>query len=145
MGGKKSGGNQPDDNKAHKPVSIHRHQHDEDEDEGEGADEEFNEPEGMASLPEIPEDLGIDPMLIAVLESVVFLSGSEDDLVHPDAADAVIDRILTVLTRLDATRRARVLEDLKTLRGHVSGPDWPAGMAEFVDYFAESISSGGAE
>lgn len=141
MGGRKPGGNHPDHNKAHKPVAIHRHQ---DDDEG-VSDEEFNEPEGMAALPEIPSDLGIDPMLIAVLEPVVFLVGSEDYLVHPDAADAVFDRILSALNRLDAKRRASVLEDLKTLGGYFTGPEWPADMAKFIDCFAESIDSGGAE
>ena len=94
---------------------------------------------------EIPREFGIDPLLLAVLESVVFLSGSDDTIVHPDAAESVLSRIIGTLSRLDDNRRARVLEDLATLKGHVTGPQWPEGMAEFLEQFAREISPGATE
>lgn len=105
----------------------------------------FDEPEGIAALPEIPREFGIDPLLLAVLESVVFLSGSDDTIVHPDAAESVLARIIGTLARLDDKRRERVLEDMATLKGHVTGPQWPEGMAEFLEQFAREITPGATE
>lgn len=140
MGGRKPGGRKPGEG-PRKPVPGHHRQ-----DHSEPREEEFfEEPEGIAALPEIPREFGIDPLLLAVLESVVFLSGSDDTIVHPDAAEAVLSRIIGTLTRLDDTRRARVLEDLATLKGHVTGPQWPEGMAEFLEQFAREISPGATE
>ena len=44
-------------------------------------------PEGAAVFPEIPPELGVHPLLLAVLHAVVFLSGSDDVLVNPAAAE----------------------------------------------------------
>ncbi|MBV9657723.1 MAG: hypothetical protein JO295_06395, partial [Verrucomicrobia bacterium] len=44
-------------------------------------------PEGAAVLPEIPAELGVDPILLAVLHAVVFLDGSREDVVNGAAAD----------------------------------------------------------
>ncbi|MFM7113989.1 MAG: hypothetical protein ACKO26_22885 [Planctomycetota bacterium] len=140
MGGRKPGGKKPG-GQARKPVPGHQHP-----DSGKPREEDFfEEPEGIASLPEIPREFGIDPLLLAVMESVVFLSGSDESVVHPDAAESVLSRIIGTLTRLDDTRRNRVLEDLATLKGHVSGPQWPDGMAEFLEQFAREINPGDAE
>lgn len=140
MGGKKPGGRKPDGG-ARKPIPghhLHAHSHPREEDF-------FEEPEGVASLPEIPREFGIDPLLLAVLEAVVFLSGSDDTIVHPDAAESVLTRVIGTLARLDDKRRARVLEDLATLKGHVTGPQWPEGMADFLEQFAREISPGATE
>ncbi len=140
MGGRKPGGKKPDA-AARKPIpGHHRHDHSHPREE-----DFFEEPEGIAALPEIPREFGIDPLLLAVLESVVFLSGSDDTIVHPDAAESVLSRIIGTLSRLDDNRRARVLEDLATLKGHVTGPQWPEGMAEFLEQFAREISPGATE
>lgn len=140
MGGKKPGDRKPEGG-SRKPIPghhIHAHSHPREEDF-------FEEPEGIAALPEIPREFGIDPLLLAVLESVVFLSGSDDTIVHPDAAESILSRIIGTLARLDDKRRARVLEDLATLKGHVTGPQWPEGMAEFLEQFAREISPGATE
>ena len=39
-------------------------------------------PEGAAVLPEIPPELNIHPLLLAVLHAVVFLAGSEEHIVQ---------------------------------------------------------------
>ena len=88
MGGRKPGGRKPG-GQARKPVPGHQHP-----DSGKPREEDFfDEPEGIASLPEIPREFGIDPLLLAVMESVVFLSGSDESVVNPDAAESVLSRI----------------------------------------------------
>ena len=48
-------------------------------------------PDGAAIFPEIPEELGINPLWLAVLHATVFLAGSNEDIVHPDAAEEVMN------------------------------------------------------
>ena len=40
-------------------------------------------PEGAAVFPLIPAELGVHPLLLAVLHAIVFLDGSDDEVVHP--------------------------------------------------------------
>ena len=51
------------------------------------ADDEV--PEGAAVFPTIPAELGVDPLLLAVLHATVFLAGSDEAVVHPAAAGLV--------------------------------------------------------
>src|ERR1700731_4589492 len=58
-------------------------------------DEELPEgaevPEGAAVFPPIPPELGVHPLLLSVLHAVVFLSGSDDDIVNPAAAEEALE------------------------------------------------------
>ena len=48
-------------------------------------------PEGAAVFPLIPAELGINPLLLAVLHAAVFLGGSTEDVIQPAAADEAFD------------------------------------------------------
>ena len=72
-------------------------------------------PDGAAVFPLIPAELGVDPLLLAVLHAAVFLSGSDDAVVHPDAADEAMEYLATYLQRLDGERLRKVREDLVCL------------------------------
>ena len=43
-------------------------------------------PEGAAVFPLIPPELGVNPLLLAVLHATVFLAGSDEKIVNPAAA-----------------------------------------------------------
>lgn len=55
--------------------------------------------EGAAVLPLIPKDLGVSPLFLAVLHAVVFLDGSDEDVVDPDAAGEAMEYIAGYLQR----------------------------------------------
>ena len=51
-------------------------------------------PEGAAVFPLIPVELGINPLLLAVIQATVFLAGSDENLVEPAAADEIVSGAL---------------------------------------------------
>lgn len=98
------------------------HEHDENCDHGETENEV---PEGAAVFPFIPEELGVNPLLLAVLHATVFLAGSAETIVQPDAADEAVQYLAAYLQRLKGDLLARVKEDLATLVGFAKQEKWP--------------------
>jgi hypothetical protein len=105
-------------------------------------------PEGAAVFPLIPAELGADPLLLAVLHAAVFLSGSDESVVHPDAADEALEYLAGYLQRLDGDRLRRVREDLATLAGFARQEGWPKQLSQFVKGFLKDFGverGGGGE
>jgi hypothetical protein len=95
-------------------------------------------PEGAAVLPLIPAELGIDPLLLAVLHAVVFFDGSEDDMIDPDAAVESLEYLATYLQRLDGPRLRKVKEDLLVLASYAKEQGWGQDQVRFFeDFLAE--------
>jgi len=109
---------------------------DDDEDLGEEV------PEGAATFPLIPAELGVDPLLLAVLHATVFLLGSEEAVVNPTAADAVVGRLAEYLSRLDGARLRAAKEDMKCLVTFAKQEKWPRGEIQTLRSF---LSDMGAE
>jgi hypothetical protein len=82
-------------------------------------------PEGAAVFPTIPAELGVDPLLLAVLHATVFLAGSDEAVVHPAAADEAVEAIADYLRRLDGERLRRVREDMACLVAFARQQKWP--------------------
>jgi hypothetical protein len=102
------------------------------------SDAESEVPEGAAVLPDIPAELGVDPLLLAVLHAVVFLDGSAAEVVHGDAAEEALDRLASYLQRLDGPQLQRVREDLETLAGYARSQKWPKQQVRFFkDFLAD--------
>jgi hypothetical protein len=101
-------------------------------------------PEGAAVFPLIPPELGVHPLLLAVLHAVVFLDGSSEDVVHPDAASETLEYLATYLQRLtgDDLRRAR--EDLATLASYARSQKWPKQHVRFLKEFLADFGTGEA-
>jgi hypothetical protein len=97
-------------------------------------------PDGAAVLPEIPAELNIHPLLLAVLHATVFLDGSEDDVVDPDAAAEAMEYMATYLQRLQGAELRRVREDMQVLTAYAKDQDWPK---QHVRFFKEFLSSYG--
>jgi MoaD family protein len=99
----------------------------EDEEEGE-EDEEGIIPEGAAVFPEIPAELGVSPLLLTSVHAMVFLAGSERQIVHPDAAEEVIQQMASYMQRLEGPDLRRVREDMAALEGYARKMKWPKGL-----------------
>jgi hypothetical protein len=109
------------------------------------ADEADREvPEGAAMFPLIPEELGIDPLLLAVLHTMVFLTGSESGVVDPEASDEAMGYIVGYLQRLDGARLQRVQEDMHTLVGYARQEKWPKQEVRFLNDFLKELGLGGS-
>jgi len=92
-------------------------------------------PEGAAVFPLIPPELGVDPLLLAVLHATVFLDGSEDDVVNADAAGEALEYLATYLQRLEGPQLRKVREDLETLAAYARSEQWPKQQARFLKEF----------
>jgi hypothetical protein len=99
-------------------------------------------PEGAAVFPLIPEDLGIHPLLLAVLHAYVFLEGSEEAVLHPGAAGEGLEYVVTYLQRLRGKDLERVREDLETLTGFAKQEKWPRQQIQFLKDFLKDNGIG---
>ena len=99
-------------------------------------------PEGTAVFPLIPSELGIHPLLLATLHGLVFLEGSEENVVHPAAADEAVEYLATYLQRLTGPDLARLREDLACLLRFARQEKWPKAQVQFVKTFLEEYGIG---
>jgi hypothetical protein len=99
-------------------------------------------PEGAALMPEIPAELNVHPLLLAVLHAAVFLDGSEDDVVNPDAAVEAMEYLATYLQRLRGPDLRRVKEDMQVLAAYARDQGWPKPQARFFKEFLSSYGIG---
>jgi hypothetical protein len=96
-------------------------------------------PEGAAVLPQIPEELGIHPLLLAVLHAVVFLAGSEAKIVHLAASHEAIEHIAEYLQRVGGKELERVRADLAKLHAFAVEHDWPKEEVQFFETFLDDF------
>lgn len=99
-------------------------------------------PEGAAVFPLIPEELDIHPLLLAVLHVVVFLDGSDEKVIDPEAAQETCEYLATYLQRLKGPVLQRVREDLETLAGFARQEKWPAPNIQFLQSFLADFGVG---
>jgi hypothetical protein len=105
-------------------------------------DEEREVPEGAAVLPEIPAELGVHPLLLAVLHAVVFLDGSTDEIVDADAAAEALEYMASYLQRLEGPELRRLREDLETLVGFARQEKWSKEQVRFFKEFLATYGIG---
>jgi hypothetical protein len=82
-------------------------------------------PEGAALFPLIPAELGVDPLLLAVLHATVFVAGSDESIVNQDAAAEAVEYLAGYLRRLDGARLEQVREDMDCLVRYARQQGWP--------------------
>lgn len=99
-------------------------------------------PEGAAVFPEIPADLGVDPLLLATLHATVFLLGSSAEVVHPNAADEALGAMAEYLNRLSGTRLIRVQEDMDCLVAYARQEKWPKQLVQTLRSFLKDVGVG---
>ncbi len=98
----------------------------EEEFSGEPLDEDGEEqvPDGAAIFPEIPEELGVHPLLLASLQAVVFLVGSTERVVEPSASEEILHYMFTYFQRLEGSQLTRIQEDVQVLLAFAKQEGW---------------------
>ena len=76
-------------------------------DELDEADEGDEVPEGTAVFPEIPEELGIHPLFLAMLHAYVFLDGSDTSVLNAEASSEAMEYMALYLQRLSGEELQR--------------------------------------
>ena len=105
-------------------------------------EEQSQVPEGAAVLPIIPPELGVHPLLLAVLHAVVFFDGSSEDVVHDAAADEALNYIATYLQRLQGPELRRIKEDMECLATFARQEKWPTEEVQFLEGFLKEYGIG---
>jgi hypothetical protein len=99
-------------------------------------------PDGAAVLPLIPPELGIHPLLLAVLHAVVFFDGSSEDVIHDAAADEALNYLASYLQRLDGADLRRIREDMECLLNFARQEKWPSEELKFLQDFLKEYGVG---
>lgn len=92
-------------------------------------------PEGAAVFPLIPPELSVNPLLLVVLHAYVFLYGSDDDVVDPDAAQECLEYMTAYLQRLDGPVVERLREDVACLVAFARQENWSKQLITFLKTF----------
>jgi hypothetical protein len=103
---------------------------------GESADEV---PEGAAVFPNIPAELGVNPLLLAALHATIFLAGSEENIIQPAAAAEAVQIIAQYFGRLADEARERVREDMATLVSYARREKWPKQLVHALQSFLSDL------
>ena len=91
-------------------------------------------------LPDIPESLEVEPLLLAVLHADAFLQLSEDEAVDPDGAVEASEHMGYYLRRLPAKRTLAVKADLKKIASYGRKQGWPQDAVDFIaDYWENAV------
>ncbi len=93
-------------------------------------------------MPSVPESLGIDPLLLALLHTTAFLDFSDDDTVEPEAANEALERVEQYVQRLPDERVSALQADLEKLEEHATQAGWPEDMIDFVRDFLYNCGIG---
>jgi hypothetical protein len=94
-------------------------------------------PEGAAVFPLIPPELGVNPLLLAVLHATVFLAGSDTAIVHSAAADEAVEGMAEYLRRLRGPALQQVQEDMECLVGYARQQQWSKQVVRALKSFLE--------
>jgi len=92
-------------------------------------------PEGAAVFPLIPPELGVNPLLLAVLHATVFLSGSDDEVIDPAAAEEALQYLAGYLQRLDGALLRQAREDMVCLVAFARQEKWPKQLVRMLQHF----------
>ena len=99
-------------------------------------------PEGAAVFPLIPPELGVNPLLLAVVHATVFLAGSDDKVLDPAAADEAIQRLAAYLQRLTPEQQLAVDEDMDCLIRYARQQHWPKQLVRSLQSFLADFEIG---
>ena len=88
-------------------------------------EEDGEVPDGAAVFPLIPPELGVNPLLLAVVHALVFLAGSDEDVVAGPAADEAVQSMASYLQRLEGPALTKVQEDMVCLTNYARQSKWP--------------------
>jgi hypothetical protein len=89
----------------------------------------------LSMLPVIPPELGIEPLLLALLQLAGFLDLSDDQLVDAGAATDALEHLGLYVQRLDEKRLAELQAQLDRLLDHAQKSNFLPEQVEFIKDF----------
>jgi hypothetical protein len=95
-----------------------------------------------ALLPAVPEELGVDPLLLALLRCASFLDLSGDEVVNADVAGEVLEHVGMYIQRLPDERLDEIHAQLEALEAHAQKEAWSSDVVEFIQDFLYNCGLG---
>ena len=99
-------------------------------------------PDGAAVFPMIPAELGVHPLLLAVLHAYVFLEGSDPTVLNGTVAEEAMEYLASYLQRLSGADLKRAKEDFATLVSFAKSEKWPKQQVRFLQDFLKENGVG---
>jgi hypothetical protein len=93
-------------------------------------------------MPRVPAELGIDPILLALLHCAAFLDLASDDQVDPESAGEVLESLEIYMKRLPSERLGQIEQQLEKLEAWAEESGWPEELVDFVADFLYSCGIG---
>ncbi|MBI2805434.1 MAG: hypothetical protein HYX68_10700 [Planctomycetes bacterium] len=109
---------------------------------GDSAESCSDVPDGAAVFPLIPDELGIHPLLLAVIHAVVFFDGSDVEVINDAAANEALNYFATYLQRLRGPDLMRIREDMDCLIAFGKQEGWPKEEMQFLQGFLKEFGVG---
>lgn len=102
------------------------------------AEKDGSSTQAIWHLPLIPAELGIDPVLLALLQCAAFLDLSDEAVVEPGAATEVLEHVGLYIQRLAPDELSDLMDQLTVLHEHGVKSGWAPELLELVDDFLYS-------
>jgi hypothetical protein len=95
-----------------------------------------------AMLPGVPEELALDPLLLALLRCASFLDLSGDEVVNAELAGEVLEHVGMYVQRLSDERLDEIQTQLETLEAYAVEQGWSSDVVEFIRDFLYNCGLG---
>jgi hypothetical protein len=99
-------------------------------------------PDGAAVFPLIPPELGVNPLLLAVVHATVFLAGSEEKIVNAAAAEEALGYLAGYVQRLTPEQLHAVTEDMDCLIGYARQQHWSRDLVHSLQSLLSDLGLG---
>jgi hypothetical protein len=86
-------------------------------------------------LPVIPDKVRLHPLTAALLTAAAFLDLADDELLPPEVAQPILQRVGLYVQRLSDDAADRLADDLERLAKYAVQAGWPDEAREFVEQF----------
>jgi hypothetical protein len=100
-------------------------------------------PDGAAVFPLIPPELGINPLFLGVLHATIFLAGSDEEIVHAEAANEAVEYIAGYVQRLEGPALEKVREDMACLVAYARQQQWSKDLVRALKSVLPALGIGG--
>lgn len=116
----------------HGPGCKHDHEHDH--------GDQIEVPPGLAMLPEVPDSLAIDPFVLSLLDMVVFVTGTDEELLHQGAADEMLEIIVGRFANLAPDKAKFLVAEIERLREFGKNNGWDQDSVRFLKDISDLLT-----
>ena len=104
-------------------------------------DEEERQEE-MVVMPVVPDKLGIDPVLLAMLHLTALLDFADDEIIESQIANEALEHVEMYMQRLSTERLEEVQAQLDRIEEYAAEQGWAEELTDFVRDFLYNCGLG---